>query len=136
MPWIFQIREVSAGHFTAKATCESGQSISKDGTEDVIPEIVSEAYRAEVASGTLNSKAAYDVTLDFLGAGGWEGRYNEHMFGSWSILSRSDSNRAVHYDGRDFYLMVSREPHGYSWQGELMQLAKGRCHYFREISTL
>jgi hypothetical protein len=136
MPWTFRINEVSAGHFVATATRDTGETISKDGSDDVIPEIVADAYRAEVASGTHDSKAAYEVTLDFLGGTRWEGHYHERMFGSWSILSRSDPNRAIHYDGRDFYVMVSREERGYSWQGDLKQLEKGRCHYFREIATL
>jgi hypothetical protein len=108
MPWIFSINEVSAGHFVAIAKRDTGQSIS----------------------------AAYDVTLDYLGVRGWEGRYHERAFGSWSIHNRLDSLRAVHFDGRDFYVMVSRDARGYSWQGALSELEKGRCHYFREIATL
>lgn len=136
MPWTFDIREVSAGCYKTSATRDSGQSIAKDGFESVIEELLADVYRAEVDAGTLDSKAAYDVTLDFLGTSRWEGRYHEKMFGSWSILDRRDQNKAVHYDGRDFYLMVSKDSNGYSWQGELKQLAKGRCHYFREVVYL
>jgi hypothetical protein len=136
MPWTFSINEVSAGHFIATAKRHTGQTISKDGSDDVIPDLIQDAYRAEVTTGALDSKAAYEITLDFLGVREWEGRYHERAFGSWSILSRSDSMRAVHFDGRDFYVMVSREARGYSWQGALSELEKGRCHYFREIATL
>ncbi len=136
MPWIFSINEVSAGHFVGTAKRDTGQSISKDGSDDVIPDLIQHAYRTEVKTGALDSKDAYDVTLDYLGARGWEGRYHKRAFGSSSILNRSDSLRAVHFDGRDLYVMVSREARGYSWQGALSELEKGRCHYFREIATL
>jgi|GEM_PF-6374711 len=136
MPWSFDIHESSANSYKASATHHTGQSISKDGPERVIQELLADVYLAEVEIGTLDSKAVYDVTLDFLGPKDWEGQYHEKIFGSWSIINKSDQNKNIHYDGRDFYLMMSKEPDRYIWQGELKQLSKGRCHYFRQVVHL
>lgn len=136
MAWAFYIREVSANCYQTEAIHDSGQKITKDGVEGVIEELLADVYRAELKFGTLNSVAAYSVTLDFLGQTNWEGKYFEKMFGSWTIQNRDTETRAIHYDGRDFILMVSKTSGEYAWQGRIEELVKGRCHYFREAVYL
>ena len=136
MPWSFDIRECSAGCYKVAAHRNTGQSITKEGFECVIEELLTEVYKEEVNIGSTESKALYDITLAFLDSHWWEGEYFTGTFGSWSITNRADSNKSIHYDGRDFYLMISKEADNYSWQGELKQLSKGRCHYFRQIVYL
>lgn len=133
MRWHFKINELSPGHFNCVATREDGQRIERGGSEDKIPEAIRDAYLAELAAGTCDAEASFHVTHGFLSR--WAGVYHRGMMGSWTV-SDSTSGKRIDFDGRDMYLMVTRNSSGYSWQGGIAELSKGRCQYFRELSTL
>ena len=133
MRWQFKIREVSAGHYNVLATREDRRSIARDGSEDVIAQAIHDAYLAEIEAGTSDGEASFHVTHGYLSQ--WSGVYHRGMMGSWTV-SDPTSGKRVDYDGRDMYLMVTRDSSGYSWQGHIAELNKERCHYFRELSTI
>lgn len=133
MRWHFEINEISSGHFHCVATREDGRSISCDGPESVILTIIRDSYHAEIAAGTGDGEALFHVTRGFLSR--WSGVYHRGMMGSWAV-SDSASDKRIDYDGRDMYLMVTRDRSGYSWQGAISDVAQGRSHYFREVATL
>ena len=133
MRWRYSINEVSAGHFTCEAIREDGRSISLDGTDDVIPQALHDTYMIELSLGVYPGSASYEITRSFLSR--WTGVFHTGMMGSWTVSDPATSRR-VDYDGRDMYLMVSRDSSGYSWQGGIAELSKARCHYYRELSSL
>jgi hypothetical protein len=133
MHWKFTINEVSAGHFSCTAIRDDGRNISLDGDDTVIARILHEAYLAEVSIATSGGAAAFEITHSFLHR--WSAVYHTGMMGSWTV-SDVRSGRQIDYDGRDMYLMVTREPSAYSWQGGIAELSKPRCHFYRELSTI
>ena len=133
MRWIFTITEESACHFVAEAKRFSGETISAHGDERVIPRILHEAYQAELKIGTCHGDAAYHITASFLSR--WPSVYHEKTFGCWTV-GKDDCFPRIDYDGKDFYLMVSETTGAYSWQGNIDQLAKEQCGYFRKITEL
>lgn len=133
MRWHFKVNEISAGHFHCVATREDGRSISRDGPGGAIPEIIRDSYLAEIAAGTGDGEALFHVTRGFLSR--WSGVYHRGMLGSWTV-SDPASDKRIDFDGRDMYLMVTRDRSGYSWQGGISEVAQGRSHFFREVATL
>ena len=133
MRWQFKIREISVGHYNCLATREDGRSIERDGSDDVIPQAIHDAYLVEIELGTCDAEASFHVTHGFLSR--WKGVYHRGMMGSWTV-SDPETNKRIDFDGRDMYLMITRDSTGYSWQGRIEELTKERCHYFRELSTL
>jgi len=133
MRWHFKVTEISAGHYNCVATREDGRSIECDGSDAIIPEAIRDAYLAEIAAGTCDAEASFHVTHGFLSR--WSGVYHRGMMGSWTV-SDPTSGKRIDFDGRDMYLMITRDSSGYSWQGGIADLSKARCHYFRELSTL
>ncbi len=133
MRWHFKITEISAGHYNCVAMREDGRGIERDGSDAAIPEAIHDAYLAEIAAGTCDAEASFHVTHGFLSR--WSGVYHRGMMGSWTVSDPTSAKR-IDFDGRDMYLMVTRDASGYSWQGGIADLSKARCHYFRELSTL
>lgn len=132
--WTFSIREQSAGCYVCEAFGDRGGSISKMGFEDVIPELLREAFLAECAHGTIPGTAAFSVTSGFKPF--WGGEYRDEVFGSWIWQSESEPRRVV-YDGRDFHLAAYRgKDSSPVWQGHIRELSEPTCQYFNNLVYL
>lgn len=132
--WTFVIEEKSAGCYHCEAFANGVASISKSGFEDVITDLLREAFHTECQRGTPHGTAAFSITAGFLYL--WYGEYRDEVFGSWLWQSLRQPKRIV-YDGRDFHLAaystLGCEP---IWQGHIRELSEPDCRYFHHLVYL
>ncbi|RBP46400.1 hypothetical protein DES53_102791 [Roseimicrobium gellanilyticum] len=132
MLWTFTAKELSAGHYYSEARRYDGRSLSRDGGEDAIGETIQEAYMAELALGTHEFEASYDVTRSFLWK--WSARRNTENPNSWVVTGPLD--KCVIYNAETMLLRVALCADVSTWQGRIAELAKPNCGYFHELVRL
>jgi hypothetical protein len=129
-PWIFKIEEVSANCYRCEATPHyDSRSISRVGFDDVVAEIVRDAYKAELILGTHEIQASYDVTRSYLWR--WRSRRETKHPGSWTVTGPNEERFL--YNAETKRLIVERPVAKRSWEGQISELAKPNCDYFREL---
>lgn len=125
--WKFSILEISANCYSGKAVRITGENIAITGSLSIVSGLLQEAFKVEVGKGVMPGEAAFSITSSYLH--GHNRVYHEDSFGSWTVGNLAGSP-SIDYDGRDYYLMVCIEKDRYAWQGDVYDLAKGRCKYF------
>ena len=132
--WTFQITEQSAGCYACEAHSPGATSISRTGFEDIIAQMLSEAYHIECQRGTLPGTAAFSITSGFRYL--WSGEYRDDVFGSWHWQSHREPKRVI-YDGRDFHLAAYSTADGSAaWEGHIRELSEADCRYFHHFVYL
>jgi hypothetical protein len=131
--WTFKIDEVSPGHYRCEAIRQTHHSISRDGSESAIAQLLQDAFEMEVQFGTIPGEAAFLVTSGFQPF--WRSEYLPKVFGSWLVESSRQPRRAV-YDGKDFHLALYRQSGPPVWQGHISELQKPVSDYFTKLVYL
>lgn len=130
--WTFKIDEVSPGCYRCEAIRQTHHSISRDGFDSAISELLQDAFEIELQFGTLPGEAAFHITSGFRYL--WRAKYHPETVGSWLVESDREPRRAV-YDGKDFHLALYQQDGPPVWQGHVSALKQTAFPYFLYLAN-